>query len=105
MKRSCLCLLTLLGLLSIAPSQVQWAGNGHYYELVTAPLTWNAARAEAESRTFMGSPGQLLTINSQGENDFIVATFGESLREKSIGGQLVNGQWTWITGEPFAYTN
>lgn len=90
----------------MAPSQpILFPANGHYYELITAPLDWPQARAAAATRTYHGIKGHLLTITSKAENDFIVANFSESLREKHLGGELVNDRWTWITGEPFTFTN
>ena len=58
----------LVGQVSAAP--VQWAGNGHFYEVVSAPgsLSWEAASAAAVARG-----GTLATLTSQAENDFVFA--------------------------------
>lgn len=96
----------VLGLFASAVSQVYYfAGNGHYYELVATPRTWDLARDEATTRTYFGVTGHLLTISNQAENDFIVATWGETAREKYIGGHTTASVWGWVTGEPFVYTN
>ena len=90
---------------SVGQAQVQWSGNGHMYELVTTPKTWNDAKLDAENRTFLGVSGHLLTITSQAEQDFIINVFGEPLREKWTGGFEIQGVWQWVTGESFGYTN
>lgn len=58
---------------------IQWSsangGNDHFYELVTTPLAWDDARADALSRTYQGLQGYLLTITSAAENDFVFSSF------------------------------
>lgn len=102
-------ILAILGLVAtligLGNAQIYWSGNGHYYELVTSPLTWDQARLAASMRSFMGVQGHLLTISSQAENDFITANWGEAAREKYTGGYLDLGVWKWVTGEPWNYTN
>lgn len=67
--------LTWLGVAHAQP--LQWStavgGNGHYYERIDLPLvTWDEAKADAESRSFQGRDGYLVTITSQSESDFVV---------------------------------
>lgn len=90
---------------SLGKAQTEYTGNGHYYELVTSTATWTNAKANAQLRTFMGMKGHLATITSQGEEDFMIATFGNNLREKHLGCESIANVWTWVTGEPFVYTN
>ena len=98
-------IVSILGLAAAGFSQTYWAGNGHYYELVTSPLIWTEARTAASLKSYLGVQGHLLTINSQAENDFITATWGEVAREKYTGGYLDLGVWKWVTGEAWTYTN
>jgi hypothetical protein len=99
----------------------QWlvsaGGNGHFYEVVPAPLgvIWSNAESAAENKG-----GYLATITSSNENDFIfglvnsnsnlwVINTGESLGPW-IGGIRLAGpnnptNWTWVTGEPFSFQN
>jgi len=89
--------------------------NGNYYNLVDAPgITWPDACtwAEALTRGVMGeAPGHLVTITSQKEQDFLYETFGSDLQEKwyggvqELGGNDPDDNWTWVTGEPWDYTN
>lgn len=89
-------------------------GVNHYYEVVSGPLSWTAAKLAAENRTFQGMTGYLATLTSQAENDFV--------REKLIADAwmgasddylLINaatgtttyanqaaaeGHWYWVTG-------
>ncbi len=91
---------------------VQWraedGGNGHWYELRSAPLSsWSTCKAAAEA-----SGGHLVTLASQAENAFVVASFqGLATRYPWIGlSQAPNasepsGGWGWITGEALNWTN
>lgn len=47
------------------------AENGHYYEAVTANVTWEQALIAASKGTCQGMKGYLCTITSQKENDFV----------------------------------
>lgn len=73
----------------------------HTYELYNDLLTWDEAKAKCES---LG--GHLVTINSQEEQNAVVAAMSTGVRENYfIGGKTVNGETTWITGEPLEYSN
>ncbi len=79
--------------------------NGNTYEYYDYPLKWSDAYRFCEKKG-----GHLVTINSQGENDFL-----SNLLYNKIGGGWVNvltggktfdhETWFWITGEPFDYMN
>ena len=70
------------------------------YERIEGGYTWQEAKADAEDRG-----GHLATITSAEENDLI--------REISGGGSVwiggsdaeQEGQWQWVTGETFSFTN
>ena len=49
------------------------SATGHVYEVVHVPggITWDAAKSEAESRSYMGVPGYLATITSLAESQLI----------------------------------
>lgn len=99
---------------------VQWSvadgGNGHYYEpiAVGGVISWDQANQAATQ-----AGGYLATITSEEENDFVFALIDSpeywyssyNLRGPWIGGIQEpgavepGGGWTWITGEPFVYTN
>lgn len=75
--------------------------SDHTYELYNDLLTWEEAKAKCES---LG--GHLVTINSQEEQNAVVAAMSTGVRENYfIGGKTVNGETTWITGEPLEYSN
>lgn len=106
------------GEVSEAPgAPVRWStadgGNGHRYAIVNVGdgVSWADAEALAASMMLDGQSGQLATITSQAENDFLFQTFGNSVRTKwlggfqPVGGQEPDGGWQWITGEPFDFTN
>jgi len=91
------------------------SANGHYYSAICVPggITWSNAKMQAEALTHEGMAGHLATITSQSENDFIVTTFPEVIADPHwwIGGfqppgsPEPDGNWQWVTGEPFVYTN
>ena len=50
---------------------VQSEVNGHFYELVRAPLDWYQAKAQAEGMSYKGLAGHLATVTSSEENDLV----------------------------------
>lgn len=83
------------------------AYNGHCYLLNTGAATWSDARAECMSRA---AGGHLVTITSQGEQDFV---WGIAMQDAWMGATdgladdaPGNGTpSTWITGEDIAQFN
>jgi len=78
-------------------------GTGNHYELVLAAgIGWFAARDQAAQRSFRGVPGHLVTITSQGENDFLYATFATGPTDALVwtGGWEPDddGVWRWAVG-------
>ena len=77
-------------------------GYGRYY-LIPTTLGWNEAKADAESRG-----GHLGTITSEGEWQTILNILGSQfflIRQTTwLGGQFVQGQWNWLTGEAWSYS-
>ena len=124
MKRRVIFLLAAILLASLAATTnaalVEWpasqGGNGHFYEAVAVsqPITWSAANIAAQS-----AGGYLVTITSQAENSFVFSLIddpiywysGYNLRGPWIGGYQPpgspepDGGWSWVTGEPFVYSN
>jgi len=88
--------------------------NGHSYEGIDETLTWDQARAAAAGMSAGGLRCYLATITSEDENDFLSGVV--SPPESWLGGQQRTSLdcvgsndasfWgTWITGEPWIYTN
>jgi|GEM_PF-1500254 len=75
--------------------------NGHTYQLTKAG-TWTEAQAEAQS---LG--GNLVTINDQAEQDWLISTFQNVDEWLWIGytDQEAEGIWKWISGETSTYTH
>ena len=91
---------------------IQWSENGHYYELVQDPARWTDARVAAESRSYMGLRGRLVTIHSEEENAFVrdlVDAIG-GIPHVWIGGfqpadaSEPDGGWRWVTDEAWTYS-
>jgi hypothetical protein len=65
-------------LLSSTPSAIVFnPANGHYYQAVrvSGKINYADAKAAAASLSHMGVQGHLVTITSQAESDFIIASF------------------------------
>ena len=83
--------------------------NGHYYDFVQGVYDFNAARAAAESMTYLGSQGHLATISDAAENTFLATTFGgrawigayQDFNDPNY--SEPGGGWVWVTGEPWTY--
>lgn len=103
---------------SFPDGAVVWNINGHAYEVVVVPagIDWTTAKADA-----IGRGGHLATLTSEAENTFVYLRTKEiegawaefsptDLRGPWIGasqqGTLEpDAGWTWVTGEPFAFTS
>ncbi len=84
---------------------VQFAGNGHWYEVVETQETHFGAFLGA-----MSLGGYLVTITDAAEQAFIESTFGNAARYWTGGNDMaVEGDFEWIdgpeAGTPFTYTN
>ena len=99
--RTLACAGCIAALMAATPGQA--AGTtffqGSVYEYVPTYTTWDQARAQAETMSFMGFPGRLATITSAAENAFVaslVPVGGNTM----LGGSdaQVEGTWVWETG-------
>ncbi|OGL55605.1 MAG: hypothetical protein A3C43_06995 [Candidatus Schekmanbacteria bacterium RIFCSPHIGHO2_02_FULL_38_11] len=98
---------------SFEATPVRWDVNGHYYDVIDVSINWDDANTAAESSTFLGMKGHLATITSADENQFIINMLGatDTFHRSWIGGFQAsgssepNGGWSWVTGEPFIYSN
>ncbi len=105
-------LIALSPLASADP--ITWGGNGNSYEVIQTDgtLTWEEARALAES---MG--GHLATITSASENEFVawlVELAGGDPQRFWLGGFQTDPNavlcepadcWAWVTGESWDFAN
>ena len=96
------------------PGMIRNPDNGHHYEAIVSPeaLDWADARADAESRSLDGVQGHLATITSEEEDLWFRGSFGDILDSgpwlggfQPEGSPEPAGNWQWVTGEPFDYTN
>jgi branched-chain amino acid transport system substrate-binding protein len=88
---------------------VQWSaasgGNDHWYQLSPRPVEGLDDAIElAASTTWMGQPGYVVSILSEGEKDLLVDAFGgESEYVIGYTDRDEEGSWTWVSGEPSGY--
>ena len=100
---SCLgLLLVLVGVGEVWAEPVEWAiatgGNGHYYEYVPNFIVWEDARIEAQTRTYLGDTGHLVTVTSQAENDFIFDNVTQEWAAAGAHDLETEGVWEWVVG-------
>ncbi len=112
MRRS----MIAMALVVCAAEQVQaepvfWEGSGHYYDVISpGGITWQEAKAHAESLSYAEVPGHLATITSREENLWISETFAGNLDSLFMGAYQEENTdpaagWHWVTDEPWEYTN
>lgn len=118
MKRIALVTVLLMAALgqSALADPVQWSGNGHWYEYIPDLVSWEQAMVYAENQSWQGSPGYLVTLTTQGENDFVYYDVlgGDAPAPEGdpwIGGYQNSSasdpmeNWHWVTEEPWDWTN
>jgi hypothetical protein len=96
-------------------SPILWETNGHYYDAISYPsgITWTDAKQVAANSNFSGFGGHLATITSMDENLFIIRHFDGPIAVNTFllggyqpaGSPEPSGNWQWITGEPWSFTN
>ena len=77
--------------------------DGHYYKFFDETSNWDQAKKRCEK---LG--GHLVTITSKEEQALVQSMlFSKAMRSYYWAGghRDKNGNWKWITGEPFIYTN
>lgn len=74
----------------------------HEYEAVMADVTWKQAKRLAKERG-----GHLVTISSAEEQKIVEEIIDEysNLHTVWIGGNCLSGEFKWINGDSFEYTN
>jgi hypothetical protein len=70
--------------------------NGHSYYRSTGTMTWTNARTACAN---MG--GHLVTVTTAAENNFIFNLWPSGWI--GLTDEVVEGQWRWVTGEPYSY--
>ena len=85
-------------------SQDSRLDDGHFYEYISTPLVWSAAKDSAAAKTYYGLQGYLATVTSAAESNFILDIQDNSSNVLWLGGSddvsqgTSNGTWIWVTG-------
>jgi hypothetical protein len=91
----------LVGMLFSLSVLGQTTANPGFY-LIKGSFNWNEANADAAQRG-----GHLATIASQSEQNAVAALVNGQPGDHFFLGatdSLIEGEWKWVTGEPFTYT-
>jgi hypothetical protein len=88
-------------------------GTGHVYEFTSlGSATWQYHRDFAQRQTYFGVRGDLTTVTSAAELNFLMAATSNSrgwlgaYQDRSTADYAEPaGGWKWVTGEPWAYEN
>ena len=72
--------------------------NGHSYYRSTGSMTWTDAR-----QACLNMGGHLVTVTTAAENSFIFNLWPNGWI--GLTDELVEGQWRWVTGETFSWSN
>ncbi len=88
------------------PWKYEDGGNGHWYEVVAPQggINWTDAKAAAQSRTVLGTPGHLATITSQAEWDFLRTIYPGGYGWIGLTDEVQEGRFVWVTGEPYEFS-
>ncbi len=97
----------LVGLALATP--VQWTtasgGNGHWYEALRPihGMNWTTANQFATGITWLGLPGHLATFSTNAEWLFVLP-ITQRLLWIGLSDDAVEGDYQWVTEEPFVYS-
>jgi len=74
--------------------------HGHWYQVYDETVSWHEAKRRCEEKG-----GHLVCIGGRLENSFVAKLSGG--RGIWLGGtdEVREGQWRWVSGEPFGYSN
>jgi len=94
-------------IIEYTPPPILNPNNRHYYEYISYPgITWTEAKTAAESHTYNGLQGHLVTLTTSYENAFINRLVQDSFRVwMGLSDETTEGQYKWVTGEPFIFSN
>ena len=93
------------------PTPVLNPANGHHYILIGDYLTWNDAKARAESMTLDNKHGHLVTFASQDELSWVLSNLTVGSWPVWIGACQSqdavepDGGWRWVTGELWSFNH
>jgi VCBS repeat-containing protein len=100
--------ITVVGSVPTGFTPVQWSANGHYYAQVRGDINWPNAVSASQALRFRGSRGHLVTVGSDAEHQFLVASVLTGHAQRywiGLTDEGTEGNFRWVTGETLTYTN
>lgn len=93
----------LLFAMTTVEAQIVFPNNGHAYEYISDSVDWNTARSMAQSLEFLGVEGELVTILSPAEQEFVYNVIIPPGASSWLGATDASseGQWYWVEGPQF----
>ena len=87
------------------PDPVLNPETGLYYQYVSGVhITWTDANISAKNSIYDGIRGDLVSITTQSENDFVAGVHPPDFRPWiGLSDESMAGTYQWITGEPLVY--
>ncbi len=109
MKKSILIIALLLFSSTVHAVPILNTNNNHWYDHIDYTADWYGARTHAETLSYNGISGHLVTLTSAEENVWVTTNLSNITGWlggfQPAGSSEPNGNWQWVTGEQWSYTN
>lgn len=83
-----------------AQGRVWLPHDGHWYSRTSTPGAWWEHTAEAQAYG-----GYMVSVQDAGENAWLCQSFAQDVSNLWLGGIKMGGAWTWVSGDPWTYSN
>ena len=109
MKKLILVITFLLFSSTVHAMPILNTNNNHWYDHISFNADWFGANAHAQTLSHNGMAGHLVTLTSALENTWVVSNLSDITGWlggfQPAGSTEPDGNWQWVTGEAWSYTN